>query len=281
MRASCGDVVDSPESEYEKFQQDQFSVERNFDYGGDAVKTLVIASSARSGSHLLGRVLHSTNRFGDPLEYMQASHIEQWKRRYGTQTAAEALRALQADRTSPNGVFAIKLHYSHLVALGGVQMIPRIFPAPHVVIIRRRNVLKQAISYAIAKQSGLWIGDVPEGEDLAYDARAIDDALVDAVQANANWRFDLARSGLPTLEIDHEDVIADVPSIVKRIARFLSVDLEDESIPRAPVTRPQSSSLNETWRLRYLQDRAGRESHGVPGGRTFSPRFLSRLRRRG
>lgn len=268
-----------PSSEHAKFQDDQFSTARDFLDNGPARKTLVIASSARSGSHLLGQVLHATGHFGDPLEYMHPAHIERWKARYSTENNKEALRAIQRDRTSANGVFAIKLHYAHLRALGGISAVKEIFPSPHVVVLRRRDTLKQAVSHVIAKQSGLWIGDIPPQEQLRYNAAEIDLALAEAIQANANWRFDLFRSGLPCIDLDHEDVAADIPAAVEHIARFASVSIPPEAIPSKPMTRSQSSPLNAEWQRRYTRDRGSSRSMGVPDVNSVRSRILRKIRR--
>lgn len=265
---------------YEEFQDDQFSSARDFGYNGGAQKTLIIASSERSGSHLLGQSLGVTGCFGDPLEYMQPTHIKRWKDILGAGSAREAMHALQDRRTSPNGVFAIKMHYSHLRALGGMRALKDVFPGPHFVVLRRRNTLKQAVSYAVARESGLWIADAPDSESLSYRGDLIEWALAYSLREHANWRFDVLNSGLPMLDVDHEDVIADVPAAIDQIARFTGVDVPSEEIPEAPVTRKQSSTINGEWLARYLREVSARPSAGIPAEKTGVAKAAHRLRSR-
>lgn len=247
-----------------EFFDGQFSSDLDFDYDGQTLKTLVIASTPRCGSHMLGQTLRETERFGDPLEYMQPSHIERWKRKYATNDAPATLREIMRDRTTPNGVFSIKLHYSHLRDLGDIATLKELFPAPHIVLLRRRDTLRQAVSHAVANQSGVWIGDTVNGGELNYDAKQIDWALASALRDTANWRYDILRSGLPFLEIDSEDVLADVPRSVRAVADLMSVDLPDSRVPRTPATRKQASTLNEEWLQRFLRDTALPPATGLP-----------------
>lgn len=264
---------------YDDFVEGQFDPANNFEYAGPATKTLIIASSPRSGSHMLGHVLHETGRFGHPLEYLHQGHHARWRSHYGTADTHEVLRALMRDRTSPNGVFSIKLHYPHFLALGGVNAVGEIFPDPHFVLLRRRDTVKQAVSYAIARQSGLWIGETADSTQLSYSSRAIDEALADAIAQTADWRFDLLRSGRPLLELDFEDVAASTSTSVRHIADFLGVHVPDDDIPSAPVTRRQSSPANAEWLEQYYSDAAA-HGHGGVSGRYVRERNLAAKVRR-
>lgn len=250
---------------YSEFFDGQFSSDLDIDYEGPTLKTLVIASTPRCGSHMLGQTLQKTEQFGDPLEYMQPTHIERWKRKYSADHAPAALRAIMDHRTSRNGVFSIKLHYSHLRALGGIAKLRELFPDPRFVLLRRRDTLRQAVSHAVAHQSGVWFGDTADRDELDYAPDLINWALTVAIRDTANWRYDILRSGLPLLELDSEDVLADVPTAVQRVARLLDVDVPDVHVPRTPATRKQASSVNDEWMRRFLTESSLPPAVGLPG----------------
>ncbi len=67
-------------------------------------------------------------------------------------------------RTSPNGVFGLRIHAGHL---GSLEADPYdILQAPRYIWIQRRDRLRQAVSYTMAEQTGVWILDgtfLPEG----------------------------------------------------------------------------------------------------------------------
>lgn len=255
---------------YNEFFDGQFSSEFDIDYDGPTTRTLVIASTPRCGSHMLGQTLQKTGEFGAPLEYVQPSHIERWKQKYGADDVAAALRSVMAHRTSRNGVFSIKLHYGHLRALGGISALRELFPDPRFVLLRRRDTLRQAVSHAVAHQSGVWFSDTADSAQIAYDANLINWALTTDIRDTANWRYDIIRSGLPFLELDSEDVLADIPKAVRNVADLLDVDVPTSSVPSAPATRKQASPLNDEWLRRFLSESNLPPAHGLstPEGRS-------------
>nr|WP_221583743.1 Stf0 family sulfotransferase [Microbacterium sp. G2-8] len=212
---------------------------------------------------MLGHLLHATNQLGHPLEYLHPVNFARWKELYATSDAGETIRQLMRNRTSPSGVFSTKIHYPQLAAFGGIAALREHFPDPHVVLLRRRDSIKQAVSLAIARQTGKWIGETPSVADVQYDAHAIDRALADVILQTANWRRDVLRSDLPVLELDFEDILGREAEAVASIAAFAGVEVPAGELPAAPSTRRQGSSLNAEWRARFLADVARSPSDGT------------------
>src|SRR5690554_4240321 len=106
---------------------------------------------------MLGHALQATGSFGFPLEYGNPSNLAEWKKRLGVDGLPELVSAIQAIRTSPNGVFSIKIHYPHIDNFGGIDVIKKLFPESYFVFLTRKDLLNQAISLSIAKQTGVWI----------------------------------------------------------------------------------------------------------------------------
>ena|SRR5690554_247963 len=117
--------------------EDQFSEQRDFVESTPVKKTLVIASTPRCGSHMLGHLLYQTGAFGFPLEYANPRNLKEWHRRFALEDQREVFRNIQTKRTSPNGVFGVKLHYSHLSIVGGITQLLEDYPDPHFVILTR------------------------------------------------------------------------------------------------------------------------------------------------
>ncbi len=152
-----------------KLYEEQFSGSHDFPRQERPDKTLIIASTPRCGSHMLGHTLHETGAFGFPLEYANPANLREWKRRIEMESTEEVIRELTQRRTSPNGVFGIKLHYTHINVLGGFDGVQALFPEAYYVLLSRKDVLKQAVSLAIAKQTGVWIaGQQPERVNLIW-----------------------------------------------------------------------------------------------------------------
>ena len=98
---------------------DQFRVDNDFPFFQHPKKTLIIASTGRSGSHMLGHALMKTKSLGCPLEYLNPSNLPKWNKRFNTNNLEDTLNKIKHHRTSTNGVFSIKMHYTHLKQIHG------------------------------------------------------------------------------------------------------------------------------------------------------------------
>jgi len=239
-----------------KLYQDQFSDHYNQARTAAPPRTILIASTPRCGSHMLGHAMTETSRLGVPFEYMNPSNLLEWQNRLDTSSPQETLRALMNIRTSANGVFCIKAHYSHCAIFGGVEAFLSALPNLCVVHIRRADVLRQAISYSIAEQTGVWIsGQEQEAETSAYQPKRINRCLNSVATQNANWVTAFRKNNIAPLNIFYEDMEADLQATVDKVARFAGVIDESDSLPTAPrTTRQSSAQRSDEWVARYQRD---------------------------
>jgi LPS sulfotransferase NodH len=204
---------------------------------------------------MLGHTLHQTRKFGFPLEYANGVNLAEWKKRFGVSSLAEVLAELQRRRTSPNGVFGIKIHYKHLKMFGGFNNLLKMFPGAYYVLISRRDVLGQAISWSVARQTGVWIsGMTPKNKIAKYSFARIDECLRSIILDTASWRHALAAGGCRYIELTYEDFLQDPAGSSKAVARFMDVDLPSRELPQKQATRKQASEKNDEWRERFLSD---------------------------
>ncbi len=230
----------------------QFSEEHDFPRVETASKILIIASTPRCGSHMLGHALHQTGRFGFPLEYAKPMNLCEWSKRFGVSDFEGVLHAIQQRRTSPNGVFGIKIHYTHLKQFGGFARLNHFLPNPYCVLLSRRDVLAQAVSHAIASQTGIWIaGQQAVTDEPKYDFEQIDRCLRAAILQTASWRYTLAASGAKYIEMDFDQVRGDLVGSIERIARFMGVEIDALDIPQQHVTQRQGNDRNAEWAARF------------------------------
>ena len=234
-----------------KLYEAQFSPELDAAERRDTLKTVIIASTPRCGSHMLGHSMMATEALGAPYEYCNPVNLSRWKELLGTRSAEETLRELMAHRTSANGVFSIKLHYDHLSELGGLDSALALFPDPHVVHIYRADILRQAISYSAALQTGEWIDGMPgNGRTAEYNHSEIAECLQRVATHNALWRLELKERGLPFMDVEFAVLLADTPGILHRIAALVDVTLDPGSLVETPPTKPQSDAGKSAALLR-------------------------------
>lgn len=235
--------------------EDQFSERHDFPRTGGPSKVLIIASTARCGSHMLGHALHKTNRFGFPLEYMNPTNLAEWKRRLRIDDFQGVMAEIQRRRTSPNGVFGIKIHYPHMQQHGGFDTLTACFPNAYYILLSRKDVLKQAVSLSIARQTGEWIsGQKPVNDNPQYDAAHINECLRQTILNNSSWRYTLAANGCRYIEMDFDDVLHDLVLSINTISRFIGIEIDASEIPNEPVTTKQSSERNAEWAARFVAE---------------------------
>jgi trehalose 2-sulfotransferase len=251
-----------------KLYQRQFSEDLDEPPSAGPMRTILIASTPRCGSHMLGHALASTGLLGVPFEYANPANLAEWMRRLGTTTKEATFAALMSRRATANGVFSIKAHYSHCETLGGPERFLGIWPTLKVVHICRADVLRQAISYAIAKQTGVWItGQEAEQENADYDPGLIAECLDDIAVQNARWISAFAKAGITPLSIRYEDATADLAMVVKQVAHHAEVTGVDDLANVSTTTRQGHSARTEEWINRYAAERRGGRSQRRGFGR--------------
>ncbi|MBF9030321.1 hypothetical protein HKCCE3408_07925 [Rhodobacterales bacterium HKCCE3408] len=242
----------------------QFAEALDIDGAPAVERTVLIASTPRCGSHMIGHAMTATGLLGRPFEYLNPANLAEWRRRLGTSGAADSLAALIARRTTPNGVFALKAHHDHCATIGGPERLLAALPNVYVVHLRRADVLRQAVSYAIARQTGVWIaGQEPVSENVEYDRDEIATCLDDIAIQNARWSSFFARAGIRPLTLIYEEVAADLPGAITQIAQYSGVIGPDETLQVAAATERQGTSGRaDEWIERYAEERRGDPSLG-------------------
>lgn len=231
---------------------EQFAEKYDFKQISAPSKTLIIASTARCGSHMLGHALHQTGCFGFPLEYTNPSNLVEWKKRFGVNNVKDVITNLQACRTSPNGVFGIKIHYSHVKEFGGFAKMVSLFPGAYFVLLSREDVLKQAVSLSIAQQTGSWIdGQKGNHQNVQYRYKNIERCLKQTIIDNASWRYKLAASGCKYIEMNFHSVRNDLAGSIQQIADWIGIELRQQDLPTSQITKKQSSDINDEWAERF------------------------------
>ena len=235
--------------------KEQFLEEHDYPRVSKPTKVLIIASTERCGSHMLGHALHNTHAFGFPLEYANPANLKKWKEKFKTDDFYEVLDEIQKRRTSPNGVFGIKLHYQHIEEFGGFEQLVNYFPDAYYVLLSRENVLNQAVSLSIASQTGVWIaGQEPVNENPEYDYSSIDKSLKSIIKNNSSWRYSLAASDCNYIEMNFDNVKNNLDKTISDIAKFMGVSVNVEDIPTEQVTSKQSNKLNKEWEERFCSE---------------------------
>lgn len=242
----------------------EMSPDRDFPGPNAVTRRYAILSSPRSGSTLLSRALYETGKAGDPQEYFNPPLLQVERERTGRAdlNINQFLRRMEKRRTSPNGVFGIKMHFSQMLAVHGSR---KVTPAmgeflrkfSGLVWIRRRDRLAQGVSQAIARRTNVWSSEdsrFKKDPDVKIHPVEVLDGLRMVCADDAGWERILRVEKLPVLEIWYEDLVERFEPEMRRVIDHLGLASEVTGIPQQPLEK-QGGALNENVRaelLRYL-----------------------------
>ncbi|WP_137929502.1 Stf0 family sulfotransferase [Mesorhizobium comanense] len=218
------------------------------------MKGVAILTEARSGSEWLGSLANSTGIMGQSAEWLDTGNLG-----FKPKSLDELLSATIDRGGTANGRFAVKLFPRHLhwsQAKYGADFLAECIRrhALGLVLLERRDRLRQAISYCRAKASGRWTSTTMDAAETVprYDFAGICQAYFLIGQSYAFWEAYLRITGLPYDHLFYEDLLDDPAPYVASLARHLSVDMPEGEFETN--LRQQRDSHTEEWVERFQDD---------------------------
>ncbi|SMX31158.1 Stf0 family sulfotransferase [Actibacterium lipolyticum] len=218
----------------------------------DATTHVVICSTPRSGSHFLSHQLHETGAFGYPLEYLNPANFREWARLSGSDDDRAVFDFIKGKRTGRNGVFALKMHYSHLPLFLKLEPDPQRYSFLHV---SRQSKIDQAVSFARASQTKSWISDMPEVAEAHYDWELIFDKLTSILVDEAKWQAYFLASGISPLMLEYETILQNSQATINAASSFCGIDISNAP-PSAVKFKPQKQARSggADWSKSFLAE---------------------------
>lgn len=235
-------------------------------------KSIIICSTGRSGSTLLGRTLSSVGYAGNCREFFRPDVLAN----HGVGKSVDRLYGYFASaygrgKTS-NQVFGVKLHWDHMVDLlkivrtdptwqpqSDISVLSELFPNPTFIFIRRQHLVKQAISMEMGNQTGVYVidaenaGDRPSVEQrLRFKPLNIYRCKQGIQRRNQKWRDFFQQNNVSFLEVVYEDLVQDFDTVMGRVLEFSGFGVCAAEINIIQATKKQGNRVNERW-LKYYQ----------------------------
>jgi len=224
---------------------------------------VVIATTARSGSHLLSRLLKQLG-YGVPFEYYNPLSRPRFVHRWGLNPAeplfaTEYLKAIIRHRTI-DGFCVVKCTPNQFSALAAGIAAQNGLSALCFVHLWRRDSLAQAISLRLSQQSGVW--DYTPGPttrphaDLdVFDLDALHRVRRRAVVRELSWRLYLRNCNAPVVHVAYEDLVDDREQELRRLIAFL----DPQRMLASPLSVSEPVSPEGLWARQHLSP-AGRRA---------------------
>lgn len=241
-----------------------FTLGAEFDFSTPATPRMfyVVASSPRSGSTFLCRLLWSTGLMGAPDEYFSyQSALLKMAARLQVTTLRDYMARLLALRTSPNGVFGFHAQWDAFFFMMNAGFVTR-FPGLRYVYIERRDRVAQAVSHARAVQTAQWTSLHAAIDRPVYDRERIEKSLRRIEHEVRQWNRAFLRLKVEPMRVTYESLSADPNAVVEAVMRRFGIDPDPAQALRLPPTQKQSDALNAEWIERFRRETPGLPSDG-------------------
>jgi len=164
-----------------------------------------------------------------------------------------------------NGVCSFKLFLKHFEFFARQDDFLRHFPDLRFIWIYRRDLLGQAISFALAKQTKTFRSSDSRGAvEPVYDREQVEALMVRIAKDDAVWRGYFAKAGIEPHRLCYEDFASDPMLHLRSIGQMVDVPIRKKLPAAASKIEVQRSDVNRQWRERFLHETRQAGGHRLP-----------------
>ena len=230
----------------------------------------LIACTSRTGSSLLQVCLE---RYGlNVQEYLNPEGSPKEAFESGKAASLTEFANLLALTAVKNDWFVAKGAFESLLFLYYLGEIPEFTSEWKFIFLRRRNVVRQAISLEIATTTEQWTAMMPARRQMTVDDYSFDSInkrLESIFRTNDRWERAFGYLGVEPYRLYYEDFVGNTAAETEAIAKFFGIDVQrfPGAAEHIPWLMPQTSDINLEWERRFRHDFRGRitdRMHAAP-----------------
>jgi LPS sulfotransferase NodH len=216
----------------------------------DPSQFYVIATHQRTKSSLLCKWLWDTGDFGAPWEYhlFPPKRFGQYTHPHNPDHLDLNLDAIYPNRTTPNGVFGIKV----MPEPSRPNILP---PTDKFIYLNRRDKIAKAISGIISGLTNqFWSVDTPIGNVPEYNGELIEAFVLEHVKEEQFWEDHFTQNNITPLRLWAEELEYDTS--LAQISQYLNVPITRLfSPPPFPDIQEQGrSAIISEYKERFLRE---------------------------
>jgi trehalose 2-sulfotransferase len=223
-----------------------------------ASRGYAICTSGPSGSNLLCQYLSSTGMLGNPLEYFNGSGRRLLGYPEYPEDPAKQIDWILTEGATPNGIYGLKIFPAQVEQIEKSIRWAELLPDLKFVLLKRRDILGQALSAVRAMQTEQWRASMPARGPALYDGAQIYERLQIAARDYARWDIFFARRAVAAAVIIYEDLLADPQSAVDQVADLFGLRGQARAAGERIDLKSQRDAITEEWRARFLDEYRGR-----------------------
>jgi LPS sulfotransferase NodH len=217
-----------------------------------------ICTSGRSGSNLLCQYLSSTGMLGNPLEYFNGGGRRLLGYPEYPDDPSKQIDWIVTEGATPNGIYGLKIFPAQVEQIEKSIRWTELLPDLKFVLLKRRDILGQALSAVRALQTEQWRASMPARGPALYDGAQIYERLQIAARDYARWDIFFARRAVAAAVIIYEDFLVDPQSAVDQVADLFGLRGQARAAGERIDLKSQRDAITEEWRARFLDEYRGR-----------------------
>ena len=211
-------------------------------------KVFFICFTNRCGSNLVCQAIASSGSIRQPGENLNYNTIINHSNLRGFKDYAEYLCWLIEQESEPKGTIGIKSSVDQLIQLFNYGLLEKMGNIK-LIMVSRKNTLKQAISWAVAEQTQQWTSSQSteiDPEAVNLDCDNILKLAGSINQQNAMFKLAFELIGKTPLEIKYEDFVKSPEKHMIAISEHIettSIEYKSEKL----AYRKQATNKNEEF----------------------------------
>jgi LPS sulfotransferase NodH len=217
-----------------------------------------ICTSGRSGSNLLCQYLSSTGMLGNPLEYFNGGGRRLLGYPEYPDDPSKQIDWIVTEGATSNGIYGLKIFPAQVEQIEKSIRWTELLPDLKFVLLKRRDILGQALSAVRALQTEQWRASMPARGPALYDGAQIYERLQIAARDYARWDIFFARRAVAAAVIIYEVFLVDPQSAVDQVADLFGLRGQARAAGERIDLKSQRDAITEEWRARFLDEYRGR-----------------------
>ena len=230
--------------------------------------SFIVCATHRSGSGLLCDALGRTGLAGKPDEFFSPKVEKKYAKKWKTTTYSDYINKLIEESTSENGVFGAKMMWTHVgyfqkkfseipkyANLETQDLMDAIFPNLHYIWARRRDKVRQAVSFWKAQETGRFISYQERSPKVPkFNFKKINYLVHELKKMEQYWENYFKANGIsPFIVIYEDDLEYEYKKVVKEVLAYLSIIMPDDLVFKTKFKK-QSDRLSETFVRLYHEE---------------------------
>lgn len=210
---------------------------------------IVICFSNRSGSNLVIDGLKHFGNLAEGGEYFNFDVVIDFCSIENISTLSGYYHALKEHLLGAGeSPFCTKLGWGQLYFLSKIGFVDRFLSDASYILMRRRNVLEQAVSFSIAGQTGRWTSEqAGESGEVRFDPEDIVNRLTGILESTLYFERYFALTGKERYEVTYEDLERDFGGQMTALMDWLGMPVKRTPDINEVTLRRQRDAVNANF----------------------------------